>query len=93
MATAFRWAAASWADVIQQQLGGATYPTPIIHSAIVDITKPGGSVVNGRGCVVVFAAGNIRSAVSGTPRNTRKSSLLVQQTTTTVRWDYSNYGP
>jgi len=41
-ATAFRWAAENGADILSNSWG-RTYALPILHSAIVDITKPGGS--------------------------------------------------
>jgi len=58
VATAFRWAAAHGADVLSNSWswGGAT--TPVLLSGIVDVTTSGGAGRQGRGCVVLFCAGN-----------------------------------
>ncbi|MHC4425069.1 MAG: S8 family serine peptidase [Planctomycetota bacterium] len=89
-AKAFRWAANNGADVITCSWEGS--PGPISDSAIVDVTKPGGIGRNGKGCVVLAAAGNdnVRPmypashpdviAVGATDNNDQ-------------RWWYSNYGP
>ncbi|MDI6451784.1 S8 family serine peptidase [Anaerobaca lacustris] len=55
-ASAFRWAANNAADVLSNSWGFSRNPTPIIHSAIVDVTMTGGIGRRGKGCVVLFAA-------------------------------------
>ena len=57
IATAFRWSASNGADVFTNSWGYYS-DTPIIHSAIVHVTKSGGIGRDGRGCVVLFAACN-----------------------------------
>jgi subtilisin family serine protease len=57
VATALRWAAAHGADVLSNSWGEKV-PLPIIRSALVDVTRPGGIGREGKGCVVLFASGN-----------------------------------
>ncbi len=57
IATAMRWAAQNGADVLSNSWG-QSYATPIIRSAIRDITIQGGIGRDGKGCVICFAAGN-----------------------------------
>lgn len=57
IATAFRWMANNGADVISNS-SGYWANVPITHSAIIDITKPGGQGRDGKGCVVLDASAN-----------------------------------
>jgi len=57
IATAYRWAAAHGADVLSNSWYDFS-PIPIIRSALVDVTKPDGLGRDGKGCVVLFGAGN-----------------------------------
>ncbi len=52
IATAFRWMANNGADVITNSWGYGN-PVPITHSAIIDVTEPGGLGRGGKGCVVL----------------------------------------
>ena len=90
-ATALRWAAAHGADIVNGR-GATNYPTPIIHSAIVDITKPGGIGRNGKGCVLVYPAINANSLVY---YPARYPEVIAAGATDhrDLRWGYSNYGP
>ena len=56
-AKAFRWAASHGAHVLSCSID-AIGDLSIVDSAIMDVTKPGGIGRNGKGCVVVAAAGN-----------------------------------
>jgi len=56
-ATAFRWAATQGADVVNFSTV-LVQKLPILHSAVRDITLLGGIGREGKGCVVVFPAGN-----------------------------------
>jgi subtilisin family serine protease len=90
-ATALRWAAAHGADVLSQS-GGFDYPTPIIHSAIVDITKAGGMGRNGKGCVLVCSVANSNTSVQYSAKY--PEAIAVGATDhKDMRWGYSNYGP
>jgi len=90
-ATAIRWAAAHGADILSQS-GGWNDPTPIIHSAIVDITRPGGIGRNGKGCVLVYAAANSNTSVQYSARYPEVIAVGATDHRD-LRWGYSNYGP
>jgi subtilisin family serine protease len=90
-ATALRWAAAHGADVLNGR-GATDYPTPIIHSAIVDITKPGGIGRNGKGCVLVYPAINANALVYYPARYPEVIAVGATDHRD-LRWGYSNYGP
>jgi subtilisin family serine protease len=90
-ATAIRWAAAHGADILSQS-GGWNDPTPIIHSAIVDITKAGGIGRNGKGCVLVYAAANSNTSVQYSARYPEVIAVGATDHRD-LRWGYSNYGP
>ncbi len=62
IATALRWAAANGADVLSNSWGFYG-PLPLIHAAIIDITKTGGIGRDGKGCTVFFCAGNNTSFI------------------------------
>ena len=63
-ATAIRWAAVHGADILSNSWGGDPGPSPIVHSAVTDVTQSGGLGRDGKGCVVVFAAGNDKGEIS-----------------------------
>ncbi len=90
-ATALRWAAAHGADILSQS-GGWDYPTPIIHSAIVDITKAGGIGRNGKGCVLVNSVANSSTSVQYSARYPEVIAVGATDHQD-LRWGYSNYGP
>jgi len=92
LAEAVRWAAVNGADVMNYSWG-FTNPRPIIHSAIVDITKPGGIGRDGKGCVVLAPAGN-----DGSPRLKYAAAYpevvgVGATDCNDARWSYSDYGP
>ncbi len=90
--TAFRWAATNGADIFSNSWDWGTNPTPIIQSAIVDVTKPSGMGRNGKGCAVFFPAGN----EGGPLRYPTKYPEVIAVAATDhndQRWDYSHYGP
>jgi subtilisin family serine protease len=92
IATAFRWAAAHGADVLSNSWGDFT-ALPIIHSALADVTKPDGLGREGKGCVVLFAAGNESGPVTFTWPALYPEVIAVGATdhNDTLSW-YSNYG-
>ncbi len=57
IAAAIRWAAQNGADILSNSWGNG-YPTPIVRSAIRDVTTQGGIGRDGKGCVVCCSAGN-----------------------------------
>jgi alpha-tubulin suppressor-like RCC1 family protein len=88
--TAFRWAAANGADVISCSWGVVN---PITHSGVKDVTKLGGIGREGKGCVVLFAAGNSIGRIPPTSSPAYPEVIAVGATDhNDVRWDYSNYG-
>jgi len=91
-ATAFRWTANKGADILSNSWTFGTDPTPILQSAIADITKIGGIGRGGKGCIVLFAAGNN----SGPLRYPGRYPEVIAVGATShndVRCSYSNYGP
>ncbi len=90
-ATALRWAAAHGADILSQS-GGTASPTPVIHSAIVDITRPGGIGRNGKGCVLVYA---VDEAISSVYYPAKYPEVIAVGATNhqNLRWGYSSHGP
>ncbi|MHC4676148.1 MAG: S8 family serine peptidase, partial [Planctomycetota bacterium] len=93
VAEALRWAAGNGADVISNSWGSSG-TLPVIHSAIVDLTEPGGIGRDGKGCVVLAASGNWRS--SGPVWYPAGYSEVIAVGATDhddVVWDYSGSGP
>jgi subtilisin family serine protease len=92
-ATSFRWAATHGADVLSNSWGWGTSPTPTIHSAIVDVTRAGGMGRGGKGCVVVFSAGNGGQAMTDYPPKYPEVIAVGATDHNDVRWSFSSYGP
>jgi len=92
MATAFRWAAAHGADVLSNSWGLDNSSTPIIQSGISDVTKAGGTGRDGKGCVVLFAAGNDSGPIPYPIKYPEVISIGATDPCD-IRWHYSNYGP
>jgi subtilisin family serine protease len=89
-AVAFRWAASNGADVLT--CSWSSSEEPIFNSAIVDVTKPGGIGRNGKGCVVLAAAGNGNGPLDYPARH--PDVIAVGATDNKdQRKSYSNYGP
>ncbi|MDI6448073.1 S8 family serine peptidase [Anaerobaca lacustris] len=92
IAEAIRWAAVHGADVLSNSWGRSV--GPIIHSAVTDVTQPGGIGRQGRGCVVCFVADNNGSLI---PNNSSAALPEVSAVGAVdhkdVRWAYSSYGP
>ena len=91
LATAIRWPAAHGADVLNNSWG-ETDDLPILSSAILDVTTPGGIGREGRGCVVLFAAGNDDDALLG-PATYPEVIAVGATTDQDERADFSSYGP
>jgi subtilisin family serine protease len=93
IAEAIRWSAAHGADVMSYSWG-FTNPQPVIYSAIVDITKPGGIGRDGKGCVVFVAAGNSAGRIPPTDTAAYEEVIGVGATDCNDKrcW-YSVYGP
>jgi subtilisin family serine protease len=92
-ATSFRWAATHGADVLSNSWVETTSPAPILYSAIVDITKAGAIGRRGKGCVVVFCAGNDDRPIPYYPQKYPEVVVVGATDDNDVRWNYSNYGP
>ncbi len=91
IATAIRWAAVHGAHILSNSWGYYV-PLPIIHSAFVDVTKPGGIGRGGKGCVVFVSSGNESRSLNWPARY---PELIAVGATdhNDARWSYSNYGP
>ena len=93
LASAFRWTAIHGADVVSNSWGYSITPIPIIHSAIIDITEIGGIGRDGKGCVVLFAAGNFcNPMIFYPPLHPEVIAVGATDHSDTVCW-YSDYGP
>lgn len=89
-ATAIRWAASNGADVLS--CSWVSTDSPIINSAIAEVTGPGGVGRDGRGCIVVFSAGNDNAPITGFKG--RSDVIAVGATDDhDQRLSFSNYGP
>ncbi len=93
IATAIRWAANHGADILSNSWMEGKSPAPILHSAIVDITKVGGMGRGGKGCLVLFAAGNDSGPIQWYPQKYPEVITVGATDPSDVRWHYSNYGP
>jgi subtilisin family serine protease len=91
-ATAIRWAAAQGADILSNSWTWSTNPTPIIYSGIVDVTKSGGMGRDGKGCVVLFAAGNNSGPLPYPNKYPEVIAVGASDHNDKRSW-YSNYGP
>ncbi|MBL7185001.1 MAG: S8 family serine peptidase [Phycisphaerae bacterium] len=93
IAEAIRWSAAHGADVMSYSWGYES-PQPVIHSAIVDITKTGGIGRNGKGCIVLVAAGNSAGRIPAADTAAYAEVIGVGATDCNDKhcW-YSVYGP
>jgi len=92
-ATGFRWAAGHGADILSNSWTESTNPTPILYSAIVDVTKPSGIGRSGKGCVVLFAACNDSSSIKWYPQKYPEVITVGASDHNDMRCYYSNYGP
>ena len=90
IATSLRWAAGNGADLLSNSWVD-NKPLPIVHSALVDITTLGGMGRRGKGCVVLFAAGNDTGPVSY-PAKYPEVIAVGAADHNDVRSYYSNYG-
>ena len=92
IADAFRWSAENGADVLSnswsEMIPGLR---PTTHSAIWDVTKPGGIGRQGKGCVVLFASGN--GGPMGSPAVYSEVIAVGAIDANDKLWDYSSGGP
>ena len=91
-ATAFRWTANKGADILNNSWTWGASPAPIFHSAIVDVTKPGGIGRAGKGCIVLFAAGNNSGSLPYPNKYPEVIAIGASDHNDRRSW-YSNYGP
>ena len=91
-ATALRWTANKGADVLNNSWTWGSSPTPVFHSAIVDVTKPGGMGRGGKGCIVLFAAGNSSGPLPYPNKYPEVIAVGASDHNDRHPW-YSNYGP
>ena len=92
IATALRWAADCGADILSNSWGD-NIPLPIVHSAIEDITKPGGVGRNGKGCIMFFSSGNGSGSIRWYPPKYPEVIVVGATEHNDRRLDYSDYGP
>jgi subtilisin family serine protease len=92
-ATAFRWAAAQGADILSNSWIGYSSDQPIIQSAVIDVTVPGGLGRDGKGCVFLSAAGNGAGPIKSYPLRYPEVIAVGATDPCDIRWHYSNYGP
>jgi subtilisin family serine protease len=90
-AEGYRWAAANGADILNYSTG-FNNPKPILYSAIVDITKPGGIGRNGKGCVILASSYNDGASVRY-PAAYPEVIAVGATDCNDAHWHYSNYGP
>jgi subtilisin family serine protease len=91
-ATAFRWAAVHGADILSNSWVWGKNPLPIIYSGIVDVTKSGGMGRDGKGCIVLFGAGNDSGSVFYPARYPEVIAVGASDHND-MRCYYSSYGP
>jgi subtilisin family serine protease len=91
IATAIRWAANHGADILSNSWGSSS-ALPVIHSAIQDVTAPGGIGRYGKGCVVMAGAGNSGGSMLY-PAIYDEVIAVGATNSNDVRWSYSSYGP
>jgi len=92
IATAFRWMASNGADVITNSWGYGL-AVPITHSAIIDVTRPGGLGRGGKGCVLTGASGNGGGNNMMYIARYREVISVGATNDNDVRCSYSSYGP
>jgi len=93
IATAIRWSANNGADILSNSWGG-DFTMPTIHSAIIDVTEPGGIGREGKGCIVLFASGNWESGGPVTwPAKYREVIAVGATDANDNVWYYSGRGP
>ena len=91
VADGIRWAAANGADILNHSWG--TYnDIPVVQSAMIDVTKPGGIGRNGKGCVIVACAGNDNKRLFDPARFPEVIAVGATDHNDN-RLDFSNYGP
>jgi len=91
--TAFRWSATNGADVFSNSWSWSTSSTPIIYSGIVDVTKSGGMGRGGKGCILLFAAGNAGGPLRYYPTKYPEVIAVGATDHNDMRCYYSDYGP
>ena len=91
-ATAIRWAAVHGADIISNSWGHQDIPWPIVHSAIMDVTRPGGLGRQGKGSVCVFSAGNDSSAEGHWPSDYQEAISVGATNHNDLPTSYTNFG-
>jgi subtilisin family serine protease len=88
-----RWSATQGGDVLSNSWGWFE-PVPFLQSAYVDVTKAGGIGRQGKGCVVVFGAGNQGGPIYfGDPAGYPEVIAVGATDNRDERWAYSAYGP
>jgi len=92
-ATGFRWAAGHGVDIFSNSWVESKNPTPILYSAIVDVTKPSGIGRSGKGCIVLFAAGNDSGPLQWYPQKYPEVIAVGATDHNDARCYYSSYGP
>jgi subtilisin family serine protease len=93
LAEALRWAALQGADIISNSWG-FPWESDVIHSAVKDVTSPGGIGRAGKGCVVVWAVDFGGRPIRSGAQEAYKEVIAVGAVDhNDVRWNFSDYGP
>ncbi len=94
IASAFRWAASQGADILSNSWNWnlGDNPTPIIKSALEDITRVGGIGREGKGCIVFCSAGNKGRSLRYIEKYHEVVSVGATDHNDDIWW-YSNHGP
>ena len=92
IATAIRWSASHGADILSNSWVD-NIPLPIIHSAFVDVIRPGGMGRDGKGCIVFGAFGNNNRKASFPPASWPEVVGVGATDANDARCYYSSYGP
>ena len=93
LADALRWAARHGADVLSNSWG-LPFASTILHSAVKDVTEPGGIGREGKGCVVVWAVASRGRRIPSTWQEAYEEVIAVGAVDQNdTRWYFSDYGP
>jgi thermitase len=92
LATALRWAAVQGVDIFSSSPGWQS--SPVLHSAVVDVTRTGGIGREGKGALMFLTVDNAGGLIESAWAETYPEVIAVGATDhKDQRCYYSNYGP